>query len=520
MIRSGEVRALLLGLLAGVVSWSVYAYASRPWRALGDDAYFAEVARNIAEGNGAVTSTLFPAYIGLSADGTPVDRNPYTQSIGYPALLALAFKIGGASEATAIALQGMLFVALLAATYLVARRFLPPAIAAVVVALVALEPNLVGEATVIGWDILFAVLVLATLAVVVWAPAGASRTLLLAGVALAAAQLVRPNGIVLLPAFVAARLALSPRGLHLREALALSLPLVALLLVLVLFTPTARYTTYVSSTHFLYNTASYPGAAIGTELHPPAGTEVFTTYLGEIVAKEIAGLRFYAEAVPTLGRGLITGGLLLAGLQLGRLPAARPLLAFTLLATVTTVVLAAAVEHGRRLLIFLLPSYLTLVVWALQRFGWHPGRTALAVLLLAVVLFGGEAARVQRDQAGRAAYVEDVERLVKTVGRYGTGTGAWIATDVPTLFSWQLRVPAVNLPSRQEDLRELEGRRQKLTAIVVTSLRADPPGRVGLFRDDTWRRILQGAPLPGYVVAERFEGIFVTAVILLPEQGR
>ncbi len=495
----------------GTVAWAIYAWASRPWYALGDEPYYADAARHVAEGQGATTSILYtPAFLAAAPASTPITLEPLTHAAGYSYLLGLFFKLFGASETTGILLVGVLVIAFLSVTYVLARQLVAPFPAAIVTLTAGLAPAFLQEAVTLGNDVLFAVGILIVAAIEFRAPPQSVRWRVAEGCVLALAQVVRSNAVVLVPALA---IVIAARGSSRRVSAGAAFVVTSLAATAILLTVTGatRFSQIMSSFYLLQETPDYPGLSLFTATSLPPLSDAITRHLPAILYKELAGLRYYASAIPDLGVPLVAGGMVLATLLLLGSREVRPMILFAIVGTVLTVLLAAAVGFATRLVLFMLPVYLLLIVRSLVEHARYV-RTSLAVLLaIAVLTYGSETTRLLRDQGARNAYARDVEGLVSAV-RTTTSADGWIATDVPSLLAWHADRATVLLPASPDGLPLLETRRHRVDYVVITSIKSDPGERI--FPTSVWRQILDGAALAGYEREQTIRSGSITAVVL------
>lgn len=507
-------RPFLLALTAGIAAWVVYVGASRPWFSVGDQSWVLDVARHVAAGDGVKTSITFPAYLAAS-QGSPIDQNPwFIYPPGYPLLLGGVAKILGASETSALLLHGVFFVALLALTYLLARRFLDPVASALVVLLLGLQPNLLQQSAMsYSSDLPFAVALLAATVAVVRAPAARPTVALAAGGALLAlAQMFRFNAATLIPSF-GALVALQYGWWRpsVRPVAAFVVAWTVVVIVLLWLSQAGATTSTFSSNLLLIDTPGSPGLSIEGDPNMPPVDVVLRERLGAILGKAVAGARFYVGEFTSVGHPVATGGVLLAGLLLLVVRPARPVVVFAALATVTTAGLVSFIAFDVRYLLFLMPSYLLLVVWALRSSA--PDLRVAGSVLIALTLFvyAGETARLARDEPARAVFASDFRALAAIV-RETTRPGDWTASDVHHMVAWHAGVPTLRLPNRVEELADVARLRQPVTRIVLTNVGITPARRN--YPDERWERALNGAALEGFVLERSFEGEVLRAVVL------
>jgi hypothetical protein len=167
---------------------------------IGDDAWYAVLAKGIAEGHG-------PRLVGSA--GLHVLSPVYPP--GFPALLSLVFLVSPAYPGNLLLMKGMSIAAMIGAgaltyRYAAHRRGLPPAIAAVMAFATVITPSLVFLATsTLMSEAVFLVVELAAVLAIERAAAGTDRALrwaTLAGVIAGAAMLVRTAGIAVVAAGV------------------------------------------------------------------------------------------------------------------------------------------------------------------------------------------------------------------------------------------------------------------------------------------------------------------------------
>lgn len=502
-------RYLATSVVAAAASWALYVWAARPHFALADSAWLSDVARHVARGDGLTTNATLPVYLPYTL-GAPLDRNPQLQSPpGYPLLLGLAFKLGGVSETSTLVLQGVLFVALVAMTYLVARRFLDAPTATLAAAVVALEPNLLRHAAAADLNLAFAVAFMVVLAIVSGRMRGSWRVPVVAGLALGLSQLLRFNALTLLPAFVVFVLAVAGRAERSRRGVAF----VAGWLVAALATVavSSRGSLGVSAVvNLLLETPTFPAYTVQGALAVPTLAEALTEHFWEIAAKELAGLRFYTYALPAIGDPLLTGGAFIAAIGLTRVPRARPLLLFAAVAVTSTVLVVSGFEFSIHLVAFLTPLLLLLAVWGVREFAGSSRLALSAVLLVALALYAGETVRLLRGVDDRAQYAREISALAASI-RAGARDGDWIASDISPALAWHTDLPTVRLPNHPEDLQALARLREPVTLVVITNSEVVPLSRK--YPDDAWLRVLETGVLPGYRLEQRVEGRHLQAVI-------
>jgi hypothetical protein len=500
-------------IAVGTVGWATYAWAARPLFAQGDQAWFLDVARHVAAGDGVRTSIIVPAYLAASR-GAPIDQNPFfLYPPGYPLLLGAAAKLAGASELTALVLHGIFFVLLLALTYVLARRFVDPLAAALVVVLLGLQPSLLQLATVQhSTDLPFAVLLIGAAVLIVRAPA--ARPLLsaaAAGAVLASAQTFRFNAVALVPAFGSLVWMQEGRVPPAKRVAAFLGAWAACVFVLLQLSQAGGTTPTFSVNLLLIDTPGSPGLSIESDPNMPSLPVVLQQRAIDIVAKGIAGLRFYLERFPEVGHPVTTGGGLLAGLLLVGRGSARPLVVFAALATMSTVAVAAIVAFDVRYLLVLLPVYILLVILAVRTYVGDMRVAAGVLLTLTLLVWAGETARLARDESIRATFAAEFRALAAYV-RETSEPGDWIGSDLFRQIPWHTGIPSIRLPNRVDELVSIARLRRPVTRLVLTNTQITPTRRN--FPDPQWERALEGGIVPGFDLERSFQGETLRAVVL------
>lgn len=496
-------------LAIGAALWGVHALAKLPWYGDTEAAWLLDVARHVVMDKGTTTSVTLPVYLVATGDA-PVDADPYLRTPpGYPLLLGLVLRVFGPSEASAMLLHGVLFVALLALTFTASRALLPPRWAAVATLMLALDPALLLSATFIAehnlpfWVGIMGVLALLLRASGLWA-------VLFAGTTLGLLQIVRFNAVWYLPAFLVLLWLVTERSQRARRGATFAGAwLVATVAAAMLTRGTATSISAVTS--ILFGTSAFPGLTIQGVLSLPTLSEVFTTYLPEIAAKYAAGLRFYVMGFGVAGAPALAGGAIVAFVLLLRSRSEAPLAWWAAVATVTTVALMSFFDFALNHLTLVLPAYAILVLAALRRAGVDLRVAAAVLLALSSLQYAAETAKSFRDMPSRAAYAAEMSRLWVRVSRYASPSD-WIATDVPSVLTWHTGVPSIRLPNSPADLSAVERLRRPLTLLVVTDI--ETPDASTKFPPGAWGPVVEGRPVPGFELAERFEGQRIRAVIL------
>jgi hypothetical protein len=181
--RAGD---LVVGVVALVARGAVLAWAGERFAPAADGVYYQALAERIAEGLG--STWLWP-------DGTVTYAAHYP--IGYPALVALAYRIGGVGALPAGILNGILGTAAAVATYRLAREATGPVPSVAAGLAVALHPALVMYTPALMTEGVTAALV----AVAAFLASRRSRpALFVLGVVAGIATLVRPQSLLLVPA--------------------------------------------------------------------------------------------------------------------------------------------------------------------------------------------------------------------------------------------------------------------------------------------------------------------------------
>jgi 4-amino-4-deoxy-L-arabinose transferase-like glycosyltransferase len=188
------VFAVALAARLALVAW-----AAGRFPPAGDGFYYDTVARRIAEGHG---------YTWLWADGTVTYAAHYP--IGYPATLALAYFVFGARTGVAMLVNSLVGAVGAAAAHRLALRAMSPGRALVAGLVVALHPALVPYTAALMTEGVTASVLLVAVATAAAARDEARPWLwrALAGLAMGAATLVRPQCLLLAPVLGA----LSARG--------------------------------------------------------------------------------------------------------------------------------------------------------------------------------------------------------------------------------------------------------------------------------------------------------------------
>jgi 4-amino-4-deoxy-L-arabinose transferase-like glycosyltransferase len=222
--RRGAVFTFAVALLARL---AVVAWAGTRIPPTADGAYYQRIADRISQGLG---------YTWLWPDGAVTYAAHYP--VGYPALIAAAYTLGGPRPVEAMVLNALLGALGALAAYQLAARCARPRFALAAGLAVALHPGLVAYTPALMTEGVTASLITCAAAVAAWAGAGkepvAPRTWLARaaaiGVVVGLATLVRPQSVVLAPVFglLAALGAKLPRR---RAALAVAAATLAALLV-------------------------------------------------------------------------------------------------------------------------------------------------------------------------------------------------------------------------------------------------------------------------------------------------
>jgi hypothetical protein len=159
-----------------------------------DGRYFDALARHLADGDGYV----------VAAEGADGGLRPTAHyPIGFPALLAAAYRIFGDRVGVAFALQAMLGASLVAVVHTMVSRAGSSRAARLAALLVALHPGLVLQAPIVMAEPLAAVLYAGAIACILHdgVALASSRALALAGLCLGYGTLARPQTLLLVPAF-------------------------------------------------------------------------------------------------------------------------------------------------------------------------------------------------------------------------------------------------------------------------------------------------------------------------------
>ena len=141
--RRDAVVAALFSAGAFLVAF-VFVYPRQWTRGLliNDEIWFASLARHLSSGNGFVSNTLYPM-LALPTQEFPVSE-PFKQ-VAYPLFSAAAWSVTGVGHRPMILIALLAFVALIGATYLVAKEALESrSLGAVIAALVVCNPTLLA----------------------------------------------------------------------------------------------------------------------------------------------------------------------------------------------------------------------------------------------------------------------------------------------------------------------------------------------------------------------------------------
>lgn len=201
--------ALIVAGVALVVRLAIVAWASRAIPPTADGAYYHKLAVRIAEGHG---------YTWLWPDGVVTYAAHYP--VGYPALVALGYVVFGAKPVVAMSVNALAGTAASVAVWSLVFRTAPPRLALAAGIAVALHPALLPYTAAVMTEGMTASLLVIAAAVAARAREMAGRRrswwVVLAGVAMGAATLVRPQSLALAP--VLGWLALAPPATLRRKA--------------------------------------------------------------------------------------------------------------------------------------------------------------------------------------------------------------------------------------------------------------------------------------------------------------
>lgn len=115
-------RVVLVLVVSGAI-WGFLALCGHLWLIYPDSMEYAQTARNLSEGRGAVTETIWTLRTAYPMDIPPVDiRRPLL----WPGILSLVFRMAGAGDASAILASGLMGCLAAGLLYLLARRSLGP----------------------------------------------------------------------------------------------------------------------------------------------------------------------------------------------------------------------------------------------------------------------------------------------------------------------------------------------------------------------------------------------------------
>ena len=182
-----SIAVTVVALLARL---AVVAWAASRIPPTADGTYYERIAERIAQGLG---------YTWLWPDGAVTYAAHYP--VGYPALVAAVYAVTGPIPAAAMILNAALGALSALAVHRLALRATSPRLALVAGLLVAIHPGLVAYTPAIMTEGVTASLVACAAAAAAWARGRAPAWVLVVGVILGVATLVRPQSIVLAPAF-------------------------------------------------------------------------------------------------------------------------------------------------------------------------------------------------------------------------------------------------------------------------------------------------------------------------------
>jgi hypothetical protein len=387
-------------LLAAAALLAAYGASVRLGPALADEFIYLSGARHFA-GTGRLDARYYDASA-ILARGYP-HQDVHTP--GYVILLGAFDRVAGATNATAIALNVMAYVAAAFLVYAIARALgAEPARARIAALLALLLP---GALPYVFWAMPETVLTALVLAALALAAGGEERPrrAAAAGLVLGLALLVRESALFALPAMLALL-----RGRARRVAL-----VAFVAFALLVYAPLSRERAPGGANFW----APSGGRAFGFEAVQAAGrgrVGAAVSFVARRVAANVSEL--LAPATTWTERGILATYLALPLLALARwseLPVRSRryliglLLGFVAVAALLFGVYVVVQWSGYRYAIFLMPAFLPLVVRAGGRSWAVPAGLALTGLLLllgARVVFNDYKASRQRRQAGIADYVE------------------------------------------------------------------------------------------------------------------
>jgi 4-amino-4-deoxy-L-arabinose transferase-like glycosyltransferase len=182
--------AIAVGSVALLLRLAVVAWAASRIPPTADGAYYQRIAERISQGLG---------YTWLWPDGAVTYAAHYP--VGYPALVAAVYTVTGPRPAAAMVLNALLGALSALAVHRLALRAASPRLALVAGLLVAIHPGLVAYTPAIMTEGVTASLVACAAAAAAWARGRAPAAVLVVGAIVGVATLVRPQSLVLAPAF-------------------------------------------------------------------------------------------------------------------------------------------------------------------------------------------------------------------------------------------------------------------------------------------------------------------------------
>lgn len=188
------LKQLILLILLGVAVWGLNLFVHPDFFSSPDAAIYANVARNIIEGKGAVSDSTLPLFFTYYPASSGPWPSPYP--LFYPLILALGFKILGSLQLSVVLVDGFFFVAAIPVIYLLARKIFDTKVAVISSIWYLFNPTLLSFSISGMTEPLFIFL---TISAVYLFFLNKKSSVVLSGIMIGLASLTRFQGLLFLP---------------------------------------------------------------------------------------------------------------------------------------------------------------------------------------------------------------------------------------------------------------------------------------------------------------------------------
>ncbi|MGC8834367.1 MAG: ArnT family glycosyltransferase [Armatimonadota bacterium] len=467
---------VLLVLIGPAALWATYA-SNFKGLVLADAMDYAQIARNIAEGQGFTTSVVRP--LGTAFSGQ-ISRVPDTT---HPPLftLALAIMFGafGISDATVVLTSGLFFLLTIPVVYILARRLFGRRVALISTIVYVLGERMIQYAlsgTNITLAAFLTTLMLLALHSAHMTHADPNRSgagvkqCAAAGFLLGLCYLTEyAFALALIPAAIYILATHNRRRFASTAAFLLSFGLATAPWMIRNYTLTGSPVFGLRSYELVMMTSTHPAYTLyrSTEIRPLA--EMLGGQAAQILKKWLIGLQAMYEQIPSLAGGWLMPLFLAGFLHLFRRRGADSLRALALLMMGAVLIASVLLQPNIELLVPFVP-FITIMAVAfavhlLNSLGMPRTASTLAAAAVVAVLAVPTVLRI----AAPLPTVRDVGASHLMAIKRGTPENTVVVSDVPWAVAWYANRTSIWLPNNERDFAAVD-KKGRIDAIYLSSM--------------------------------------------------